>query len=148
MILSLSALSQTLHVYVCSLKKKRKRVHSVTHIYVRTTNVQSVGTKRERHNRTVQRTTLDCEPGTEVDDGKRVNAACRRGEHQWAATNTIRRGNDTDTRIRGHEYTQRSGTRVSFLFTVRPPSTRFSVRRVKGVDRQGRFVVSLYRRNQ
>lgn len=82
MILSLSALSQTLHVYVCSLKKKRKRVHNVTHIYVRTSNVQSVGTKHERHNRTVQRTTLDCEPGTEVDDGKRVNAACRRGEHQ------------------------------------------------------------------
>lgn len=61
------------------MRGKGKRVHAHTHIHRTYEASRQIA---NAHDRTVQRTTLDCEPGTEVDDGKRVNAACRRGEHQ------------------------------------------------------------------
>lgn len=76
--------TKALHVYIYmfSLKKRKKKKRAQRHTYVDIERTKRRDENRERHNRTVQRTTLDCEPGTEVDDGKRVNAACRRNEHQ------------------------------------------------------------------
>lgn len=117
MILSLSALSQTLHVYVCSLERKKENACTMLHIYTyvhRTYKASGRNANATTAPYNERRSTASRVPKWMTGNVWTPLAAAANTNERLltlsAAATTLTR------RIRGHEYTQRA-ERASLFFS-------------------------------